>query len=928
MTKKEKADINIKDGFYIQNLEARKIYLDNFKNKQSYTTYDKPRRNIYTGTLSYSLDEIKLCGLYPKEFYIKDSKQFSDAVININFDKDLNKASTEKKKIYQNNEIKEVNTRGEQIISKEGLREYFYTNGMTVNDINYKLFKRSVAKSRQGSCLFINEKYHSEMLNWSRLNIDFKEDEMIDLSSLKAYESLSLSALESIITIQPNQILMIDDDISEFYEIASVTELIDKKPVTTIKEVKIKNTVWDGESLIDISILPPDSDKSMWLLRNNMFKSAGFAARIGQFFLDRGITEVDDKYRGCKIDVKNIKLIITPSSLKLSKFEDKFPDKDYFSYWINHIKPVFGICKNEKKSRWENRQKISYQFLNSIPAKIKDVEKICAEEIKYINSLKNDILVFLDYCDLNMPKETYTFIQNLISVNINAQYTNMFKEYRSHTIADYVKEVRKGRIKIKNSDYCILFSNGLELLKKAAGDSIKPLHTGYEVWCSKYSDNKQFSIYRNPHIASGNTCLVKNKYHEEFDKYFRLSDNIIIVNSYNSDLPDTLQGADFDSDSVLACNDPLIIKKVKEVSGLPAPINRIKFDTLLRKNNPHQSADIDNIIQESQNYIGIICNCAQTMNSYYWDEFFKPTCDNEKLKSIYSKVSMLSSLSQIEIDRPKRMFQDEDLNMKVILRQLSKVKFNGESINKFGTVYKMQKLTPDMETSIKAIKKLLSEGSITKKTHDNQIQEKICIPQNKPIKPDFFKRLKVDRKKNFFLKLNCPMDYLQTVLNKKIKYAKKTDTVNISDILIDDKQEPDRHKAQKIIKILYETKEQKNYLYTDKTKDKHEINNQRQVIIDLAILEISKLKISRSTMLNIYARIIDPDHVKNYDNKYELRNFVITALSILHKAHPKTSMECFQEIKTDMRKLVKLDNKNEKATHIFWDIKYKSMHNA
>ena len=84
-----------------------------------------------------------------------------------------------------------------KIESKDKIREKFYTDGITVNDCLYVMYKRTSSKARTGSALFIKKEYFDEMMKWSHLGIDFYNGKKIDLASLKAYESLSLSSLES-----------------------------------------------------------------------------------------------------------------------------------------------------------------------------------------------------------------------------------------------------------------------------------------------------------------------------------------------------------------------------------------------------------------------------------------------------------------------------------------------------------------------------------------------------------------------------------------------------------------------------------------------------------------------------------------------------------------------------------------------------------
>ena len=437
-----------------------------------------------------------------------------------------------------------------KIESKDKIREKFYTNGITVNDCLYVMYKRTSSKARTGSALFIKKEYFDEMMKWSHLGIDFYNGKKIDLASLKAYESLSLSSLESVLEIQPEQILLIDDQTRKHEKLFSVTELINGELVTTTKIFEIENILWDGQSLIDMSLC--NSNKCMYLLRQRFFKSAAFKCDLQGYFKDHHITTVYDKYRNCQVDVRNIKLITTPSSLKLKKFkdkEDKINGQNYFLFWLSQIiNSKFGVCKHEKSSHFDEKQRLSYQVINTLPLSYDEVKKIATDEIEYVKKIKNEHCMFMKHTSLYKPLSTHTLLQNVITVNKNIMGTDEFKDYRQHTITEYVKDLRQGHIKIKDCDYAVLCGNPIEMIRAACGEiNMTSLHEGYQVFCSKFKDGENLAGFRSPHICSGNVLHCTNKYHDEF-KYIKLTDNIVITNSYNTDLQDRLQGCDFDSD--------------------------------------------------------------------------------------------------------------------------------------------------------------------------------------------------------------------------------------------------------------------------------------------------------------------------------------------------------------------------------------------
>ena len=160
----------------------------------------------------------------------------------------------------------------------------------------------------------------------------------MDIAAFEAYISLPTSSIIDTLDIKPENILVIRDWESEFYDNAVCTDL-DKDGwlETKEKQMKISNSIWDGQSLIDISLMGKYSDKGMLLLRNKFFKSCCFNTNIQKFFADNNITDIS-QLNGETIatDIKDIKLIATPSSIKFYKFGT-------LETWLHNIYPFLEL---------------------------------------------------------------------------------------------------------------------------------------------------------------------------------------------------------------------------------------------------------------------------------------------------------------------------------------------------------------------------------------------------------------------------------------------------------------------------------------------------------------------------------------------------------------------------------------------------------
>lgn len=164
------------------------------------------------------------------------------------------------------------------------LRNELYKNGFVCNGVKYCRMKRSTGSARVGKCLFINETLFKPILNFSSGEIRLEEGQEIDLAAYEGYIALPSSSIIDILPIKPENILLIDDFDSTFKE--KVIETHDENGwlKTSEKECEITNTIWDGQSLMDISLFGEYTEYGMVLLRNLMFKSCCFNCNIQQWF--------------------------------------------------------------------------------------------------------------------------------------------------------------------------------------------------------------------------------------------------------------------------------------------------------------------------------------------------------------------------------------------------------------------------------------------------------------------------------------------------------------------------------------------------------------------------------------------------------------------------------------------------------------------
>jgi hypothetical protein len=560
----------------------------------------------FINTLDYSLELIKLREIYEKVYrntnftFMQNGHEYTTKVINVTFkysNKEFNKI---KKDTYvkfgyninelvftdhiclDNNELIaiEINQDVGTPISNDKLGKYFYfdnnqyhaksiptinskcdlrkdlyKNGFYCDGIKYVRYKRSSGSSRVGKCLFVDEKLYSRMHKWEMCGIKIKEGQECDLAALEAYIALTLSSIIDTIEINPENILIIDDYESIFSDDVIETKLNGNWLESKENTMTIKNSIWDGQSLMDISLFGEYKNFGMLLLRNRFFKSCCFNTNIQKWFKDNKITDIT-QLNGYTIakDIKDIKLITTPSSIKYLKFGSK-------EEWISNIEPLFGVVKHEKKTHnFDGRMvQTHYQLLNTLQLSEDEMVEFLKPSLDYLHLLKTDPSVVRYY--IKYPENIKFEITPLVSKNdivykllgLNDKFakTKLYYDFKNDLTKSYVKNLRCGHVLV-NGNYSTLLSCPIEMLQSAIfkfkGDSI--LGVG-NIHSKNFEYNKQILCSRSPHVTIGNILVTNNISCDIVDEYCNLTKEIVCINTINENILERLSSADMDSDTML-----------------------------------------------------------------------------------------------------------------------------------------------------------------------------------------------------------------------------------------------------------------------------------------------------------------------------------------------------------------------------------------
>lgn len=654
--------------------------LDLIKLRDTYAkVYRNKKFSFKNGAKEYSLEVVNVTFSYSyksfnksgKNTYIKDGYTFAECSFNdgvaLNNEGELIGIQTNiaicsplsddvlgKNFKYEEGTYKQVGT-FETLLSRADLRKHLYRYGFYINGKHYVRFKRSSGSARVGKCLFIDEALYSRMAKWDMCGLKIREGQKIDLSSYEAYIALSSSSIIDTIEIKPENILLINDYESVFKDDIIAVEYLNECLTSAHKTTEVTNSIWDGQSLLDTSLFGRYSDKGMLLLRNRFFKSCAFNTNIQQFFKDNGIERIEQlNGKTIATDVKDIKLITTPSSVKYLKFGS-------FENWLNNIEPIYGIVKHEKKTHYFDGRMVQahYQLINTLQMTFDEVKKLIQPSLDYITKVRQDPDVLryhikypdtVDFVKPAMTKNEIVF--KLLGLNNKFAKTELYREFRDDVVKAFIRNLKKGHVLIEGN-YSTLCGNPYEMLLSAIGkfDGTSYLGIG-KLRSTKFDYGAKLLATRSPHILPGNIYLAKNVQVKEIDRYFNLTDEIVCVNSINENLHERTNGSDMDGDTILITNNELLIKVAERNYDIfKVPTNLTPAGKITRYYTSEELADLD--VKTSDNKIGEIVNLSQQLNSLLWDNYVNGI-SLEQQENLYLDICKLAVLSGIEIDRAKR----------------------------------------------------------------------------------------------------------------------------------------------------------------------------------------------------------------------------------------------------------------------------------
>lgn len=585
------------------------------------------------------------------------------------------------------------------------IRKIFYNKGVTIEYkhvnkfkketftyINYKMLYRTPGKAKKGSCMFIKDSLYEKARNFLYMGIQLPEKNA-PIVEIGAYSSLATSTIIDKIQIFPEEILIVKD-VDSFFKTKVVSVELDKNhrcQAKTLDEYTVKNTLFDGQALIDSSIFPSWGNGYV-LLRQHFFKAAAFCTHIQKFFKDYygesyETATVRDMW-GREISIKNIKFITTDNAIKWLKFDIDF---GYWKKWVELNGSYFGVVKTAHPSKLGDVQRMSYQMVNALD--IDTMDKVVQTSVDYIHSMKKDNDIFLDYLDKNKNfSNDYEALVALVNQDRDFLRSEYFRIRKKKIMQAYTRNFKSGKV-LQDADNLVIVGSPYAMLLHTVGEDVSKDDTfcdeegAIQCYTGRFADNEYLAEFRSPFNSRNNLGYLHNVYNEKFTKYFDFGELVIAINMIHTDFQDRNNGSDQDSDSVYVTNNPAIVSHAKYCHAeYPTVVNNIPKEKNHYNLSMNSFANIDNTLAASQLAIGESSNLAQICLSYTYSFPDKKYTDFACILAVIAQAAIDSAKRAFDINIPEeikriKIEMDVDKNKYPIFWKLIRRNFNKRRIN-------------------------------------------------------------------------------------------------------------------------------------------------------------------------------------------------------------------------------------------------------
>ena len=449
--------------------------------------------------------------------------------------------------------------------------------GFKINGIEYKRMLGTAGGIKMSTIVFVSARLYDELNK--RVNNGRDMNKAFNPAKLEAYKALTCSASHPV--SMPNGIAVVSDCYTEFYDTVIHLENSpgDGEPIMSepVREL-VRIDASDGFGLMLPSLAERWSDElqlgyrmaggncRMAFTKGMMFTFdfLDFAENVAHNFIIKDVW-------GNDVDLRNVELVLTESMVKLW---DSYSSCEEFlrNSAENHY--TFSIAKTTPK-KLENERALNYQFIQSFRLDDDDIEELISTTKSEIEDVLGGdwrkTLLFLrggEMDERNVLANDDDHIVRAIMVYPDIMNDPYIQDYVYKLVRGHIKEAKTGVLNV-HGNYSIISGDPYALCQHMFGLEVTGLLKAGEIYNKYWSDAGAEDViaFRAPMSCHNNTRKLHPVKRDETDYWYRYMDKCTILNDWDTVAP-ACNGADFDADIIMLTNNPVLVRKHRELPAL------------------------------------------------------------------------------------------------------------------------------------------------------------------------------------------------------------------------------------------------------------------------------------------------------------------------------------------------------------------------
>lgn len=517
--------------------------------------------------------------------------------------------------------------------------------------VKYKRLLGTAGSIKKSTIIFVNEQIHGELVR--RLNNGRDMQKEFVPAKLNAYLALQCSGS---IAVSWPRMIVVDDAITHFKDDVLLVDDSDptkEEPIVTcVNDYDIEYNVSDGMGFVTPEMSAKwaqelnegDEPLSGVNTRCSFLKGMLFTVPFKQFAEEVAHTyKIIDAY-GVERDVRDADVIVTTSMLKLW---DSYPS--YEAYYENCIKNgyEFAIAKSAPH-KLRNVHTTNYQYLQDFELNDAQIDQLIAPTVEKIKDcLGLDWRKLILYmCGQGLNERNVEKMDPMCkAIMVNPELINdpYVRSKVQRMIQKRIKTAKIGVLDVEG-DYAILGNDPYSLLQHIFGMPITGLLKAGECYHKYWSDRNvdEIILFRAPMTSHNNVCKMRVVANDEMKKWYGYIQTCCLINSWDTTAT-RLNGADYDSDTVFATNNRVLLDTFKYKMTLMC------MQSKTAKRIPTEADYVSSEIAGFGDSIGSITNRATNMISLR-EKFNK---DSDEYELLSYRINTMMNYQQNAIDRIK-----------------------------------------------------------------------------------------------------------------------------------------------------------------------------------------------------------------------------------------------------------------------------------